>query len=550
MTQDEALEILKMGRSAFITGSAGSGKTHLLNTYIRYLRDNGAHAVVGITASTGIAATHMGGMTIHAYSGLGIRDTLSKHDLNDLTSRSYLRKRIERTAVLIIDEISMLHHFRLDLVERIIRAFKKNNEFFGGLQIILAGDFFQLPPVSRENEADARFAYHCESWKNLGLSVCYLEEQHRQNDEEYLGILNAIRGNEVSEKMIEHLKTRSNSKIAGAVRPTKLYSHNVSVDAENERELGKIEGEVFEYQMSHSGIDPLVSVLKKSCLAPERLRLKVAARVMFVKNNFEEGYVNCTIGVVSYCDQERIEVKIVSGRKIEVSPTNWRIEDGGRDLAEIVQYPLRLAWAITVHKSQGMSLDAAEIDLSGSFEKGMGYVALSRLRTLSGLSLLGLNDMALQVSPEVLEYDKIFREESKKAKDQLGAIGKEEIAEMQKDFLDKVKGLVDKSRKKKPDTTLETKKLAMKKVSLREMASARKLTAETIISHLEKIKKKEPAFDVNYLKEDIPTPRFNKILAELRKTTSPDGTHPLAPAKFALGDDFSYQEIRLARLFL
>ena len=177
MTQKDALDILKMGYNCYITGAAGSGKTHLLNEYIKFLKNKGVEA--GITASTGIAATHMGGTTIHSWSGLGIRDNLTEYDLEDLESKKYLYDRFKNTDVLIIDEVSMLHHFRLDLIERIARHLKRNQLPFGGMQVILCGDFFQLPPVSRVGERESLFSYKSETWKKLNLKICYLEEQHR-----------------------------------------------------------------------------------------------------------------------------------------------------------------------------------------------------------------------------------------------------------------------------------------------------------------------------------------------------------------------------------
>ena len=153
MLQSEALDILKMGRNVFLTGPAGSGKTHVLNAYVQYLK---SHAVyVAVTASTGIAATHLGGQTIHSWSGLGVRDKLTDRDIEDLMERQYLYKRFDRTKVLIIDEVSMLHHFRLDLIEWICRQMKHNEKPFGGMQIILSGDFFQLPPVTRGEIAES-----------------------------------------------------------------------------------------------------------------------------------------------------------------------------------------------------------------------------------------------------------------------------------------------------------------------------------------------------------------------------------------------------------
>ncbi len=554
MTQQEALEILKMGHNAFITGAAGSGKTHLLNQYINYLEDNGAGDALGVTASTGIAATHMGGMTIHAWSGLGVRDSLSDYDIEDLEERQYLWKRFERAKILIVDEVSMLHHFRLDLVEKIVRSFKRNNEFFGGLQVVFCGDFFQLPPVSRAGEPEALFAYHSDTWKNLGLKICYLEEQYRQSDQAYLQVLNAIRRNDVSEREYEYLKNRFNKKPEGNFEPTKLYSHNVDVGAENERELAKLPGKVFEYEMMEKGNPNIVAVLKKGCLAPEKLRLKIGARVMFVKNNYEEGYVNGTVGVVSDAGGWGVAVKTIRGETIKVTePANWMIEENGRIKAQITQLPLRLAWAITVHKSQGMSLDAAEVDLSRAFERGMGYVALSRVRSLSGLTLRGLNETALKVNEEVLDFDGNFREKSEGDRGELLSMEREEVAKRQEEFLRKVAPEGKKGKKvkiKKPTTVSETKRLLEEKMPFMEIVKARGFTQDTILGHIEKIKAVDPQFDLSYLKDEFPPARLEKIRAIFRKNGIRDGYYPIGPAKEALPDDFTYEEIRKARLFI
>jgi len=547
MTQAEALDILKMGHNAFLTGAAGSGKTYVLNQYINYLKENGA--TVGITASTGVAATHMGGTTIHAWSGLGIKDSLSEGDIDDLEERQYLWNRFKEAQVLIIDEVSMLHHFRLDLVERIIRSFKRNNFPFGGMQVILCGDFFQLPPVSRQGEMKARFAYHSQTWQNLELKVCYLEEQHRQNDKEYLAILNAVRDGEVNEEIFERLKSRFNQKPESSILPTKLYSHNINVDAENDREIKKLAGEIFEYQMSSRGADALVATLKKGCLAPERLQLKKEARVMFVKNSFESGYANGTMGVVIDCSPSSITVKTVRGKIIEVMPGSWQIEEAGKVKAEITQYPLRLAWAITVHKSQGMSLDAAEVDLSRSFEKGMGYVALSRLRTLNGLQLMGINNMALEVDEEVAGFDSKFRESSSKHVTELSKKNQKTILRQQQEFLAKITS--SKFPKEKKISTEEvTLKLLENGQNIRQIAKERNLKPETIISHIEKLKEKDKTLDLSILKKEISASRLQKIITALKKSGMEGGVYLLTPAKQILGNGFSFEEIRMARLFL
>lgn len=547
MKQTEALQILKMGHNAFVTGAAGSGKTHVLNEYIAYLKDKGAS--IGITASTGIAATHMGGMTIHAWSGLGIRDTLTDYDLEAMEEKQYLWKRFKNASVLIIDEISMLHHFRLDLVDQIARFMKRNNLPFGGMQVILCGDFFQLPPVSRSGEQEALFAYHSNAWKNLDLKICYLEEQHRQNDKEYLGLLNAIRDNAFSPALVERLNSRHGKKSDSVGEPTKLYTHNIDVDLENARELEKLPGEVFEYQMESKGKENLVATIKKGCLAPEVLRLKIGARVMMVKNNFEEKYANGTLGTIINCTNYNITVKTNAGRIVSIKPASWKIEEDGKTKAELIQYPLRLAWAITVHKSQGMSLDSAEVDLSQSFEKGMGYVALSRIRTLGGLSLKGINKNALMVDKEVIEFDKEFRAKSREHEVLLREKPADEATRIQKEFIEKISSGVTKKAKKAP-TTEETKRLVLEGKTLKEIITERKLKEGTIIDHLEKLKEKDPDFDLSNILKSIPKVRLQKITQALKKGGVENGVYRLTPAKILLGAGFSFEEIRLARLSL
>ncbi len=546
MKQTEALDILKMGHNAFVTGAAGSGKTHLLNEYIKYLREHGAS--IGITASTGIAATHMGGMTIHSWSGLGIRDTLTDYDLEAMEEKSYLWKRFENAQVLIIDEVSMLHHFRLDLVEQVVRFFKRNDKPFGGMQVILCGDFFQLPPISRHGEEPAQFAYHAPSWKNLDLKICYLEEQHRQSDKEYLEVLNAIRDNTVTETILDRLRARYKKPVDFA-EPTKLYTHNVDVDGENNRELDKLPGEVFEYEMIGKGKENLVATLKKGCLAPEMLRLKKGARVMMVKNSFEDKYANGTLGILEDCDGYGVTVKLNDGRIIAVKPANWKVEEDGKVKCEIIQYPLRLAWAITVHKSQGMSLDAAEVDLSQAFEKGMGYVALSRVRTLGGLSLKGMNKTALMVDEEVLTFDADFRIASKEHTEELRKKSPEEVIQTHKEFIERIAPIGSK-KAKKPDTLEETARLLGEGKTLEKIATTRELKEGTIIDHLEKLKEQNPKLDLSHLEKSITKTRRDKIIKALIKGGMEGGVYRLTPAKILLGSDFSFEEIRLARLFL
>lgn len=433
MKQKEALDILKLGHNVYLTGCAGSGKTYTLNKYISYLKDN--KVKVAITASTGIAATHLGGITIHSCSGMGIKDDLLDEDINAILKKKYLVNKFKKMKVLIIDEISMLHAHQLDMVDKICKAFKRNHLPFGGIQIIVCGDFFQLPPVSR-NGKQVVFAYNSKAWIEADFKVCYLEEQFRQTDHNLNRILNDIRSNDVTEETVEILMKRHNQKVETKEKITKLYTHNINVDLINDAELNKIPGAERGYLMEETGIEALVNTLKSNCLAPQRLILKKGALVMFIKNNFDEGYVNGTLGeIIDFDEDEMPIVQTKSGDKINVKKASWAIEENDRVIAEIKQLPIRLAWAITIHKSQGMSLDSAEINLSKCFEQGMGYVALSRVRSLDGINLTGINNQALRINEEVLELDTLLRKESRQATQELHGLTKKELTEKQNEFI-------------------------------------------------------------------------------------------------------------------
>jgi ATP-dependent exoDNAse (exonuclease V) alpha subunit len=436
MTQDEALDLLKLGANVFLTGPAGSGKTYVLNKYLKYLQSHKVEP--GITASTGIAATHLSGMTIHSWSGIGIKDSLTPKDLTQLSDKIHLRTRMFNTKVLVIDEISMLHAVRLDMVDQVCRLFKDKHKPFGGIQVILCGDFFQLPPVSRGDEQND-FAYKSAVWNEMNLHICYLEEQFRQSDNSFLKVLHAIRSNKVSQDSLDLLMSRHNAPVHGFDTPTKLYTHNLDVDAINTAELTKIPAESKTFLMTHGGKRELVDFLTKSCLAPEVLALKKGAAVMFVKNNYEKGYVNGTLGtVIDFNSDGYPIVETFDEKEIVASPETWVIEEEGIVKAEIAQIPLRLAWAITIHKSQGMSLDAAIIDLSKSFVPGMGYVALSRVRSLAGMKLVGFNQMALRVNPEVSAIDSLFQKSSEQSQDQVIQMGREKKIKIQEQFLSSI----------------------------------------------------------------------------------------------------------------
>ena len=412
MDQELALAILLSGRSALLTGAAGTGKTHLLNTFIAQARKRGKK--VSVTATTGLAATHLGGNTIHSWSGIGVSDHLPNNFFERLSKTR--RDVISKTDVLIIDEISMLHDFRLDMIDKVLRTVRENDQPFGGIQLVMSGDFFQLPPVNRPNEQGGGFVVYSDAWQELQPAVLYLERQYRQNDEQLLEILTALRTGDVRRRHVEALLARTK------IEPpdgdiTELHTVNVDVDDINIQKLAELPGEERSYQQTTTGSKIYVENLQRSVLAPENLVIKLGALVMAVKNSPQKLYANGSIGTVVDFEPltEYPVVEFRDGRRVTMVPDVWELRDGERKRASISQVPLRLAWAITVHKSQGMTLDAAKIDLRKAFVEGMGYVALSRVRDLDNLYLYGINRRALEVSPDALAIDEVLRQASRES---------------------------------------------------------------------------------------------------------------------------------------
>lgn len=555
MTQERALDILKTGANVFLTGEPGAGKTYVINKYVAWLEAAGLS--VAVTASTGIAATHIGGMTIHSWSGIGVKDMLSPYDLDQIAGRERIVKRAKKAQVLVIDEISMLDGKVLDMVDQVLRTVRQKPEAFGGLQIVCIGDFFQLPPVTRQGDM-MRYAFESNAWLNMRPLVCYLTEQHRQEDEMLLGLLGSIRRNEIEEEHYTLLEEQKEIAYEN-IEPTRLYTHNADVDAVNAQELAQLPGGAKRYSMKGTGRKQLVEGLVKNCLSPEQLILKEDAMVMCTKNNFEAGYVNGTLARIIRFDENFPVIETTEGREILIKPTSWELTEDKKILASIEQLPLRLAWAITVHKSQGMSLDAAEIDLSKAFVYGQGYVALSRVRSLDGLKILGMHPNALQVDPKIVMQDTKFHKESEASEDAFIEMEDKEVAEMHERFVvahggkvpddDEVGVVRSAARRVKAESTYAvTKDLLLEGRSIKDMAEVRDLTETTVWTHIERLVEDGDVTpdDIKHLEPtDIDWLEAREVLNE---AMDQHGIEKLKPIYEAVGEVYDYTLVRLARM--
>lgn len=554
-----ALDILKTGANVFLTGEPGSGKTYVINQYIAWLEAAGLH--VAVTASTGIAATHIGGMTIHAWSGVGARDTINQYDLDQIMTREKVVKRIKKAQVLIIDEISMIDGTMLDMVDVIARTARGRGDAFGGLQVIFVGDFFQLPPVTKMGNM-MRYGFESRAWENARPLVCYLSDQFRQEDEQLLSLLNSIRRNEIEDDHYTLLNEQTDISYEN-IEPTRLYTHNADVDLVNNTKLAALTGKPKTFKMAGRGSKPLLEGLVKNCLSPDTLILKEDAMVMCTKNNFEAGYVNGTLAKVVDFERETglPIIETTEGKRIVMATTTWDMIEDGKTLAQIEQIPLRLAWAITVHKSQGMSLDAVEVDLSKAFVFGQGYVALSRVRTLAGLKVLGLSVNALQVDPKIVRRDAGFKSESGSAEETFVALDPSDLVTMHEQFVTALGGKVPQAgevkvkktsfeRIQKESTYALTRQFILEGKKIATIAKEREMTVGTIISHVEKLaeEKQITAHDIKQIFEyDFDLDEAVKVLTD---AINIHGVEKLKPLYEESGEQYDYESIRLVRAII
>lgn len=406
--QNIAYNLMADRKNVFITGPGGVGKSALIKIFKRNYQYS---RIISVTSTTGTSALLLNGTTIHSFLGIGTGSGSMESIVMKINSWAWLRKRWLTLECLIIDEISMLDPDLFDKLEHVARFVRKNEAPFGGIQLIISGDFLQLPCIGTDN-----FCFQAKSWDKCITHTVYLNEIIRQDNQIFQDCLNNIRVGNITSDVKRILSSRKGvfDKNVFGIRPTKLYSNNADVDRINNIELDKLasdDRQYYEYNMEINmgkGVSnkaAAIAKFKKHCNAQETVQLCVDAQVMLLKNlDFESGLVNGSRGIVVDFVQDVPMVRFLNGVERVIDLNVWEVKEDEKCIMWVQQIPLKVAYAISIHKSQGCSLDCTEIDLSSIFEYGQAYVALSRVKSLEGLTIIDVNFDKIRAHPVAVEY--------------------------------------------------------------------------------------------------------------------------------------------------
>lgn len=425
--QLEVIDKLKDRQNVFITGGAGVGKSFLIEFISKHKEEIfGVDRKVGVTSTTGTSSILINGTTIHSYLGLGLGNNTVENMYTFIIKRKHLRERWRELNVLIIDEISMLTAELFDKIEAIARKIRyKFHKPFGGIQLVCSGDFFQLPPIGISS-GNSEFCFQTVNWDKCipRENVIILTEIIRQEDKLFANALAKIRVGNIDNSVKDIFSTTIRGETTNdGIKPTRLYPLNSCVDYINEKEFGKaiknVDEETREYHqelevyplktVSAKIKENVVEKYKNYSSIPEKLELCVGCQVMLIQNldlisEGEQKLVNGSRGVVVRFVEDIPVVKFTNGKEILIDWYTWEIEENDISFGRISQIPLKLAYAFSIHKSQGCTLDKVMINLRGVFEYGMGYVALSRVKNLEGLCIEDIDWGKIKAHPEVIEY--------------------------------------------------------------------------------------------------------------------------------------------------
>lgn len=399
--QFKAYEALSSRENVFVTGGAGSGKSFLIRFFLRE-KDTRDFPVL---ASTGAAAVLIGGRTFHSFFGLGILEGGVAATVEKAVSNRQVVRRLKKISGFIVDEVSMLSGETLRAAEIICRRVRDSELPWGGLRVVAVGDFAQLPPVERSFSNKVRgWAFLDPVWKWSGFATHVLRTQTRCRDEEYMRVLNFIRDGVVNAEVKEYLDSRvrlAPSDFDG----TRLFPRRDETDRFNLLKLNELSSKVHQFDTVYSGDARAVENLKKYAPVPESLTLKEGALVMLRQNDPQQRWVNGTQGFIEKIQPHRLQIRLLNGRMIDLEKASFSLLDAeGNPVAVAVNFPLSLAWASTIHKSQGSTFDRMAVNLSRLWEPGQAYVALSRLTTGHELCVEKWEERSIRVDPNVVEF--------------------------------------------------------------------------------------------------------------------------------------------------
>lgn len=400
--QASALDLLRSGENVFLTGGAGSGKSFLIRHFMRELDPK----EMPILASTGAAAVLLGGRTFHSFFGLGIMEGGADATYERASKDKRLMSRLRKVEGVIIDEISMIPGQALMIAEALSQRARESKLPWGGMRVIAVGDFAQLPPVTQTGQRDWCFLNGV--WEASGFQTVMLSHNQRVSDNLFLDVLSDVRHGKVTDRVREFLNEHVQDHDEDDPG-TRLFPRKLNAEKFNERKLAEIDETEVVIESIYSGSERHIETLKKASPIAEKLILKIGCQVMFLQNDPQRRWVNGTRGTVADITADSITVRKDRGREVQVSKSSFAIQDAeGNIMAQVEQFPLTLAYATTIHKSQGATLDDLWCDLSQLWEPGQAYVALSRLRSAKGLHLIGWNPRSIIVDPKVLQFYKQF----------------------------------------------------------------------------------------------------------------------------------------------
>jgi len=399
--QEKAFDILQREGNVFLTGAAGTGKSFLLR---KYLEGTGMHDFP-IVASTGAAAVLVGGRTFHSFFGIGIMEGGMHAVLARALRSKKLIQRLNRAQSVIIDEVSMLSGATLAAAEMICRRVRGRNEPWGGLRIIAVGDFAQLPPIAQNGMAKD-WAFMHETWAESNFQPALLSTVVRTQDEDFLRVLNFVRTGTVNQDVTDFLNSRM-EEVPHSFDATRLYAHRARAEQHNLERLELLPRSLHRFPTDYKGDARSVEAVKRSAPVPETLLLKEGALIMMRKNDLssEMRWVNGSLGHIKHITPEELQIDLLNGEEITIEQEKFTYLNGdGEEVAAAWNFPVSLAWATTIHKAQGASLDRLVVDLSQLWEPGQAYVALSRVRSRAGLFVERWSPRSIMVEPLVTDF--------------------------------------------------------------------------------------------------------------------------------------------------